>query len=399
MPTEYGVVGAGIIGLAVARQLLLSGATKVTVFDKETEVGQHQTGHNSGVAHAGIYYQPGSLKAELCHRGKSLLEAYCQEHDIAYDVRGKVVVARSEAELPGLRAIEARATANRVPGLRWLSYAELREIEPHVVGAAALHSPFTAIVDYQAMTRALAAEVEATGGELRLGSAVTGIRSAGSGVTVTTAAGSVTVDRLVVCAGLQADRVAQLAGDEASPAIVPFRGEYYRLLPGRQHLTKGLVYPVPDPAYPFLGVHFTPRVDGTVDIGPNAVLALAREGYSWRRASLADLRQMAAWPGFRRMARTHWRAGMFELRGSLLRSAFIARAREYVPELETADVVVAPAGVRAQAVDRDGTLVDDFVLRTVGRVVTVRNAPSPAATSSLAIAERIVSYVKEAASA
>jgi L-2-hydroxyglutarate oxidase LhgO len=375
--------------LATARELQRRHPdAAVTVVDKETAVASHQTSHNSGVVHAGIYYVPGSLKATLCTRGRRLLQDFCLSRDIPYQECGKVVVARSDVEVPALREIEKRATANQVPGLRWLSSTELRDIEPHAAGVAGLHSPRTAIVDFTAVAAAMAADVE-----VRLGFEVTAIRSSGAEVVLTGPAGEVPADRVVVCAGLQADRVARLAGDTAGPAIVAFRGEYWRLIPTRTHLVRGLIYPVPDPAYPFLGVHFTRRVGGAVDLGPNAVLALAREGYRRRDVQWDDLRQTLAWPGFRRMAGRHWRAGLRELYGSLSKRAFIAEARKLVPEVTEADVVAAPAGVRAQAVDADGSLVDDFRIGWAGdhgRILTVRNAPSPGATSSLAIAEYLV---------
>lgn len=382
---RIGVVGAGILGLAVARRLTMLGAG-VTVLDKEDRVAAHQTGHNSGVAHAGIYYPPGSLKARLCRRGVALLRDYCAERGLPYDECGKVVIARGPAEVGPLREIERRAAENGVPGLRRLSGAGLREIEPHAAGVAALHSPHTAIVDFPAVARAFADDVTGAGGTVRLGYEVVRLRRAGREVVVNE---DQAFDRLVVCAGLQSDRVARLAGDSPAPAIVPFRGEYYRLVPSRTDLVRGLIYPVPDPRYPFLGVHFTRRVDGGVDVGPNAVLALAREGYRRRDIRPADLWETLRWPGFRRLARQHWRTGVKELYGSAFKHAFAAEARSFVPELGTADLVAAPAGVRAQAVDPDGSLVDDFRIGSIGPIVTVRNAPSPAATSSLAIAEHV----------
>ncbi len=392
---HIGVVGAGIVGLAVARRLArLRPDARITVLDKEDDVAVHQTGHNSGVVHAGLYYRPGSLKAELCTRGRELLREFCADHGLVHDECGKLVVARRADELPALEEIERRATANGVPGLRRLSGAELREVEPEAVGEAALHSPRTAIVDFRAVARAMADELRATGHEVRLGFEVTGVRRpAGGGVVVTSRADVLRVDRLVVCAGLQADRVSRLAGDEEEPAIVPFRGEYYRLVPERSGLVRGLIYPVPDPRYPVLGVHFTRRVDGGVDIGPNAVLALAREGYRWADVRPGELLRTLTWPGMRPLARQHWRMGMAEFRGSLSRRVFLAAAREFVPALADADVRRAPAGVRAQAVDRDGTLVDDFRINRLGPVVTVRNAPSPAATSALAIGEYVADRV------
>jgi L-2-hydroxyglutarate oxidase LhgO len=382
--TRIGIVGGGIVGLALAREL--SSRADVTVLEKEDRVAAHQTSHNSGVAHAGLYYKPGSLKAELCRRGITRLKAYCEERGLPYLEVGKLVIARDSSEIGPLDEIERRATANGVPGLRRLDAAGLREVEPHARGVAAVHSPHTAIADFAAVARAYAEDVTKAGGEIRLGFQVTGI----DGTTVRSAAGqSVGFDLLVLCAGLQSDRVSRLAGDTPGPAIVPFRGEYYQLAPERAGLVRGLIYPVPDPRYPFLGVHLTRRVDGSVEVGPNALLSMAREGY--RRGSIdrADLWETLRWPGFARMARAHWRTGARELYGSLSKRAFVAAARSYLPELTTADVVRGGAGIRAQAVDADGTLLDDFRVNRTGDVVAVRNAPSPAATSSLAIAEHI----------
>jgi L-2-hydroxyglutarate oxidase LhgO len=393
--TNFGVVGAGILGLAIARRLLeLVPESTVTVLEKEQRVAAHQTGHNSGVVHAGLYYAPGSLKATLCRRGMTLLHELCAARGLPYDECGKLVVARDEREAGRLRDIEGRATANGVPGLRWIEGAALREIEPNVTGVAALHSPHTAIVDFAAIARELASDVTAERGTLLLGHEVTAIAPGRGEVRVTANGGAeFAFDRLVLCAGLHADRVAQLAGDEAGPAIIPFRGEYLQLKPERSHLVRGLIYPVPDPALPFLGVHFTRRVDGTVDVGPNAVLALAREGYRRTDVALADLRDTIRWPGFRRLVRRQWRTGVRELHGSLSRRAFLREARGFIPAIGPADVQPAPAGVRAQAVDRDGSLVDDFRVSQLERVVAVRNAPSPAATSSLAIAEHVAGLV------
>ena len=391
-PARVGVVGAGIIGLAVARRILeLWPGTSVTVFDKESEVGRHQTGHNSGVVHAGLYYPRDSLKARLCRRGVGLLRDYCHDRGIPYVECGKTVVAVDEDELPRLRDIEERARHNGVPGLRWLDPAGIRELEPHVAGVAGLHSPSTAIVDFAAVARSYADDVVAAGGSLRLGAPVERIgRSGGAPVHLEVGGERHDLDHLVICAGLQSDRVARLAGDDPEPAIVPFRGEYLTVRPERTHLVHGLVYPVPDPRYPFLGVHFTRRIDGRLDVGPNAVLAGAREGYRRSVVRPRELAETLAWPGFRQLARQHWRMGATELRGSLSRRAFVAAARRYVPELTAADIDGRHAGVRAQALDRDGSLVDDFRISRLGPVTAVRNAPSPGATSSLAIAEHLV---------
>jgi L-2-hydroxyglutarate oxidase LhgO len=394
-PTRVAVVGAGIVGLAIARRLaqVVPGA-QITVLEKEARVGAHQTGHNSGVAHAGVYYTPGSLKAKLCRRGVQLLQPFCAERGIAYDECGKLIVALNGPELERLDEIERRGKANGVPGLKRLDRNQMREIEPYVEGIRALHSPHTAIVDFPEVTLAYAEEVEKAGGSVRLGFEVAAISRRSGEIRVQSKTGEqLAFDRLLVCGGLQSDRLAKLAGEDREPLIIPFRGEYYRLVADRRELVRGLIYPVPDPAYPFLGVHFTRRVDGGVDIGPNAVLAFAREGYLRTDFSLADLAETLMSPGFRKLARRHWKMGAREMWGSFSRRAFVAEARKYVPQMTVADVEPAPAGVRAQAIDRDGSLVDDFRITQVDGIVLVRNAPSPAATSSMAIAEYVVDEV------
>jgi L-2-hydroxyglutarate oxidase LhgO len=395
---RIGVVGAGIVGLAVARRIAeVAPGAKVTVLDKEDAVAVHQTGHNSGVAHAGLYYQPGSLKARLCRRGMELLKALCEERGLPYEECGKLVVARDATEVDRLREIERRATENGVPGLRWLEgEAQLRTVEPNVVGVAAVHSPVTAIVDFKAVATAFADDVRAAGGEILLGREVTSIAPRGDEVRVIAGGEEHVFDRLILCAGLQSDRVARLAGDDDGPAIVPFRGEYLRLKPGHTDLVKGLIYPVPDPAFPFLGVHFTRRVDGGLDIGPNAVLAFAREGYTLGRVVPRDLAATLSYSGFRKLAVKYWKTGLKEMRGSIAPNVLVREARTFVPSLRREDVERAPAGVRAQAIDPDGSMVDDFRINHVGRVVAVRNAPSPAATSSLAIAEHVVGLALDA---
>ncbi|NJP93761.1 L-2-hydroxyglutarate oxidase [Nonomuraea sp. FMUSA5-5] len=388
---KIGVVGAGIVGLAVARELATARGAEVTVLEKEGRVGAHQTGHNSGVVHAGIYYPPGSLKARLCREGVALLKEYCAAHALPYEEVGKLVVATSGAERPRLAALAERARANGVPGIAELDALALREIEPHAVGVAAVHSPHTAICDFPAVARRLALDVAELGGSVRLAHPVRALRERAGKVEVVAGRRRFAFDRLVVCAGLGTDAVARMAGAGGDVRIVPFRGEYYALRGTARDLVRGLIYPVPDPRYPFLGVHLTRRIDGGVLVGPNAVLAMAYEGYRW--SNFGNVRQILGWPGTLRMARAHWRTGLKEVYGSLVKDAFVMAARRYVPELGPADLQRAPGGVRAQAVARDGGLVDDFVVDVRGKVVLVRNAPSPAATSSLAIARHIAGIV------
>ena len=400
MTDRVAIIGGGIVGVAIAREILTQRSeAQVTLFEKEDRLAAHQTGRNSGVVHAGLYYQPGSAKAVLCRRGVGLLEEFCAQRGIDNIKCGKVLVALDEAERARLGGIEERALANGVPGVRTIGPEELREIEPHVRGIAALHSPSTSIVDFAEVTQALAADAVHAGAKVLLGQEVIGLRSTGTEVVVTarTAGGTyqAAFDQVIACGGLQSDRLAELAGDGPDPVIMPFRGEYYALKPERRSLVNGLVYPVPDPRYPFLGVHITPRVGGEVLVGPNAVLALAREGYNWRTVSKHDLAEIARTPAFWRFARQHWRTGIREMSGSLSKRRFIAAARAYVPEIRDDDVVPGPAGIRAQALESDGALVDDFRISVRDRVVLLRNAPSPAATSALAIAEHVVSMITE----
>lgn len=399
MTERVAVVGGGILGVAVAREILRRRPTaEVTLYEKEDRLAAHQTGRNSGVVHAGLYYQPGSIKAVLCRRGVGLLEQFCEERGIRRIACGKVLVALDDEERARLDDILDRATANGVPGVRIISADELHELEPHVRGVAGLHSPSTSIVDFAEVTQALAADAAAAGAKILLGHEAVGLRSVGDEVVITTRAEGGTdqnaFDQVVVCGGLQSDRLAELAGDGPDPVIMPFRGEYYALKPERRGLVNGLVYPVPDPRYPFLGVHVTPRVDGEVLIGPNAVLALAREGYTWGKVSISDLAGVARTPAFWRFARQHWRTGLREMYGSLSKRRFVAAARAYVPELRDDDVVPGRAGIRAQAMDPDGGLVDDFRISFRDRIVVLRNAPSPAATSALAIAEHVVTTIE-----
>lgn len=389
-----GIVGAGILGLAIGREIALRrDGTRVVVLEKEGTVAVHQTGHNSGVVHAGIYYPPGSLKATLCTRGAAMLREYCADRGLPYDECGKVVVAITRDEVARLDALYARADANAVPGLRRIAAAEIREIEPHATGLAALHSPRTAITDFTRIAQSFADDIVALGGEVRLGFPVRRIIRSRDTLGVASDDEVVTVDQLIVCAGLHSDVVAGLAGDEAQPRIIPFRGEYMRVSMEKAAMVRGLIYPVPDPRYPFLGVHYTRRISGDLEVGPNAVLALSREGYRRSNIRWADLRDIASWPGTWRMARRHWRTGLREMRGSLSTRSYMKFAQLYVPGIDARDVVRAGAGVRAQALDRDGSLVDDFRIHRLGPVTAIRNAPSPAATSSMAIAEHVVDAI------
>ena len=385
------VVGAGIIGLAVARELLLrKPGTSVVVLEREDDVGFHQTGHNSGVIHAGIYYKPGSLKATLSRQGAAELYEYCDEKGIPARRAGKLIVALADDELAGLAELERRGHANGVPGLRRLRKEEIAEIEPHVTGVAALHSPDTGVVDFRAVARAFAADVEAAGGRVITGCAVGQVRDDRGGAVVAHAGGEIRCDSAVVCAGAWSDVQAVRAGDTPDPRILPFRGAWLKLRPERRELVNGMVYPVPDSGLPFLGVHFTRGIDDEVLIGPTALLVGARDAYELKTVHRRDVRSILTWPGTYRMARRWWRTGAREMHHAARRPAMVLDAARYIPALKLEDVMAGPAGVRAQAVGRDGSLVDDFVLTSTKRTLHVRNAPSPAATSSLALARLIV---------
>jgi len=393
---DVAVVGGGILGLALARELLTRRPDlRLTLFERETGVGQHQTGHNSGVIHAGIYYKPGSLKAQLCVDGMQRMYAYCEEHDIPHTRCGKLIVALDESELPALDELEARGRANGVQGLRRLAGGEIEEIEPHAVGVAALHSPNTGITDYGAVARSLAEEIGRAGAEVRLGCPVTQLQRTEDGVLVTHAGGRARAARVVVCAGAWSDQLAVAAGAPQDPRIVPFRGAYLRLRPEAGRLVRGLIYPVPDPRTPFLGVHLTRHIDGDVLVGPTALMVGARDAYRLTRVRPRDLLSTVAWPGTWRVMRRFRRTALDELHMAASRRAFVAACARYVPELRAGDVLPGPAGVRAQAVGRDGALVDDFVINELDGAFFVRNAPSPAATSSLAIAAYLADRLDE----
>ena len=392
--TQYdvAVVGAGIVGLAVAREIMARRPdARLVVIDQEDGVARHQTGHNSGVIHSGIYYTPGSLKARLCVEGARLMYDYCDEHEIPYERCGKLVVALDDAELSRLDDLEARARANGVPGLRRVQAAEIQEIEPEARGVSALHSPATGIVDFGEVARTIERELRGKGVEFALGCRVTGVRRVGDRTVVESREATYQARWAVLCAGLWSDRLAVAAGASPDPRILPFRGAYLHLAEGQAPVVRGMIYPVPDPELPFLGVHVTRHIDGHVSLGPTAMLVGSREGYGALRLSGRDLVSTLGWPGTWKVARKYWRTGLNELRLASSRRAFVAACARYVPALESMrldDVVTS--GVRAQAVGRDGTLVDDFVISETPGASHVRNAPSPAATSSFALARELV---------
>lgn len=392
---DVAIVGGGIVGVATAREVLRRNADlTVAVLEKEDRLAAHQTGRNSGVIHSGIYYRPGSVKAVLCRRGRELLVEFCERNAIAHEHCGKVIVPTNESEDAALAGLVERAVLNGVDA-QMITGSELLEREPHVAPASrALLVRNTGIVDFVAMVEQLGADVTAAGGQIRLTTEVKGITPRSGGVEVATGAGSLKARLLINCAGLHSDVMAGTAAREAT-RIVPFRGEYYELAPASQGLVNGLIYPVPDPRYPFLGVHFTRMIHGGVHVGPNAVLALAREGYRWRDIDPRFMLELARFPGMRSLARTHWRTGAHEVLRSLSKRRFVESCRRLVPDVSSADLVRSPAGVRAQAVGLDGALYDDFVLADGPASVHVLNAPSPAATASLAIAESICDMVAE----
>jgi L-2-hydroxyglutarate oxidase len=385
---DFAVVGGGIVGAASARALLQGGGS-LALLEKEDSLARHQSGRNSGVIHSGIYYEPGSLKARLCVEGRKMLLEYCREGGIPHEVRGKLIVAARREELPRLATLEERARANGLAGVRRLGPEELREIEPHASGRAALHVPQTGVVEYARVAEALGGDIVRAGGEIRTRAGLRGVRREPGGLRLETAAGEVSCRVLVNCAGLQADRVARLCGARPNVHILPFRGEYVKLVAARRHLVRSLIYPVPDPRFPFLGVHFTRRVTGEVEAGPNAVLALCREGYRRGSFRARDAAEILAFPGLWRFAAGHARTGLAELLRSKSLHAMTAALARLVPEVSAEDLRPAGAGVRAQAMDRGGRLLDDFHFAQDDRALHVLNAPSPAATASLRIGEVI----------
>jgi 2-hydroxyglutarate dehydrogenase len=399
---DVAVVGGGIVGQAVARELLARRpGARLCVLEAEPRIGAHQTGRSSGVIHAGIYYEPGSLKAQLCVEGARALYDYCDEHGIPYCKSGKLVVAVEEGELGRLDELERRGTLNEVRDLRRVGPDEIAEIEPHARGVAALHSPHTGVVDFVAVAESYAADVEAAGGSIHLGTTVDGARpSAGPGpgkLTIEHSRGTTLAAEAVFCAGLWSDRLAVACGAPADPRIVPFRGGYLKLGPAEAELVRANVYPVPDPDLPFLGAHLTRTFAGEVLIGPSALMAPARDAYDLRRVRRRDLGETLRWPGTWKMMADHWRAGLIEMRHAADPASFVAEAARMVPALKGAKATAGPAGIRAQALGRDGKLVDDFVVHRTERAVHVRNAPSPAATSSLAISRLIADRLEQVA--
>jgi L-2-hydroxyglutarate oxidase LhgO len=390
------VIGGGIIGLATAYRILERHPDlHVSIVEKEAELATHQSGHNSGVLHAGLYYAPGSLKATLCREGKAELERFAEGHDIPIERCGKLVVALDDGELARFAGLKERATANGVPGLEDVGPERIRELEPHAAGIRALWSPTTAIIDFRRVALAIAEEVRSQGTTIHLDRRVTGLREGAREVVVETTRGPIVTRNVIACAGLQADRVAAMAGAGDAPRIVPFRGDYYTLTPDARRLVRGLIYPVPDPRFPFLGVHFTKRIDGNVWAGPNAVLAFAREGYRRRDINPVDLARTLTYPGFLRLAGRYLRTGLAEMWRDWSKAAFARELQRYVPAIRPDQLTFGPSGVRAQALARNGSLVDDFSLGGSGRILHVQNAPSPAATSSLAIGRTLAERAEE----
>ncbi len=388
--TDVLIVGGGIVGLATAYHLTRDYPGRgVMLLEKEPRLAMHQTGRNSGVLHSGIYYKPGSLRAVNCRTGKLAMEQFCAVEGIPYEICGKVIVAASESELPALDRIFERGKANSVK-CEMLDRTRLRELEPHTAGIRAIHVPEAGIVDYPAVCKRLAQRIEEAGGSIVCSARVKAMQHQNSSVIVESTAGEIQSQFVVTCAGLQSDRVARLSGQHVDQKIVPFRGEYFELKPTAEQLCRNLIYPVPDPSFPFLGVHFTRLIHGGIECGPNAVLAFAREGYRKRDISLADLAETLTYPGFLRLAAKYWRTGMGEMWRSVSKRAFVRALQRLVPAISEDDLVPAPSGVRAQAVARDGSMIDDFLILESERVVNVCNAPSPAATASLNIGRLIV---------
>jgi len=386
---DIAIIGGGIVGTATARTLLQQKSLKLILLEAESKLSAHQTGNNSGVVHSGLYYKPGSLKATNCVKGRESMYQFCEEHQIAYERCGKLVVATSEAEIPFLDALVQKGAANGLNGIKRLAKEEIAEYEPHCSGIDALHVPETGIVDYDAVVETFARQIKEKGGEIHLNEKVTGFYSQKNELILNTTQGVVKCKNLINCGGLQSDRIAKMCGKEPKLQIVPFRGEYYEIKKERQYLVKNLIYPVPDPQFPFLGVHFTRMVKGGVEAGPNAVLAFKREGYKKSDISLKDMLTYSSFPGFWRMGLKHWKMGIGEMYRSFSKKAFVKALQKLIPEIKEEDVVPGGAGVRAQALEYDGSLVDDFRILEDKNMIHVLNAPSPAATASISIGEFI----------
>lgn len=394
------VVGGGIVGLATAMQVLEKyPGLKLVLLEKEERLARHQTGHNSGVIHSGIYYKPGSVKAQTCVTGRTALIEFCDRHGIPYDLCGKVIVATEEEELPRLEELYRRGAANGVQGLEMIGPERLKEIEPHANGIKALHAPSTGIIDFTKVAQAYATRIQQMGGEIRTAQEARGIVPADGGLIVTTASAEFRSQFLINCAGLFSDRVARMMScsrPETDLRIIPFRGEYYMIVPEKRHLVRGLIYPVPDPRFPFLGVHFTRTIHGDVEAGPNAVLALAREGYRKTDVNFSHAWQILSYKGFWSMAGKYWKMGLEEMYRSISKPAFVKALQRLLPDIRSEDLVPGGAGVRAQAVSASGALIDDFVITQTGNAIHVLNAPSPGATASLAIGKKIVEMASKA---
>jgi len=396
MEFDLAIVGGGIVGLASALQTVrINPRIRIAVLEKEETIARHQTGNNSGVIHSGIYYKPGSLKAQNCVAGAAQMVEFCREHSIPYEICGKVVVATDESELAGLAELMRRGTANGVPGLAMIGPERLRELEPHCTGIAAMHVPGTGITSYAQVALKYAELIQQHGGQILTSCEVQGIARRTGEITLETTRGTIQAARLINCSGLFSDRIMRLAGDDGKLRIVPFRGEYYEIVPARRCLVRNLIYPVADPRFPFLGVHFTRRISGGIEAGPNAVLAMKREGYRKTDFNFRDSVETAVFPGFWRMAFKYWRSGLGEYYRSLSKQAFTHALQKLVPELQVADIEPAGAGVRAQALDRSGRLLDDFQIVRSDRIIHVCNVPSPAATASLVIGEQIAEMAVE----
>lgn len=389
---DVAIIGGGIVGLSTAYEYLEKNpAKKLIVIEKEFDVAMHQTGNNSGVVHSGIYYKPGSLKAKNCRRGVKKLLQFCDKYDIKYDLCGKLIVANNESEIPLLMELYSRGIRNGVPNIKLLDEAEIKEHEPHTIGVRGIHSPSTGIIDYQDVCNACVGIIERNGGKIQLNSKVIDIIRDNDGIVIETTNGNFYSKSVINCAGLYSDRIAKMTETNLDVKIIPFRGEYYKLIPDKAHLVKNLIYPVPNAEFPFLGVHFTRRIDGTVEAGPNAVLAFAREGYTKTDVNFKDLIDIFGYPAFWKLGKRYWKVGTAEILRSCLKVLFVKALRKLIPEIKNNDLIPGGSGVRAQALTKSGKLLDDFHIIRNNNITHVLNAPSPAATSAFAIAEHIVS--------